>query len=205
MNQLRVAAIVEGHGEYEAVRILLERIWYELLEGEYIDVLRPIRHKRQQLAKPNELKRAVALASSKLANAPGPQIPALVLILIDAETDLPCRLAPELLGWAKEERIDVDIVCVVANAEYETWFVAAAESLRDYLDLPEGESAPHQPEIERHGKRWIEQRFLRTKYSETQDQPAMTAKMDIALCRTRSPSFDKLCRELALRREATQP
>jgi hypothetical protein len=128
-----------------------------------------------------------------------------VLILVDADTDLPCRLAPELLAWAREERTDVDIVCIVANVEYETWFVAAAESLRDYLDLPEGESAPHQPELERHGKRWIEQRFKRTKYSETQDQPAMTAKMDIALCRTRSPSFDKLCRELALRREATQP
>ena len=38
--------------------------------------------------------------------------------------------------WAKTARSDVDIMCIVANIEYETWFVAAAESLRDYLSLP---------------------------------------------------------------------
>jgi predicted ATPase len=39
----------------------------------------------------------------------------------------------------------------------------------------------------------------RVKYSETIDQPAMTADMDLSLCRRRSPSFDKLCRELEKR------
>jgi hypothetical protein len=48
-------------------------------------------------------------------------------------------------------------------------------------------------------KAWIEQRFKGTRYSETQDQPAMTLVMDLNLCRTRSPSFDKLCRELERR------
>jgi hypothetical protein len=202
VKQLRIAAIVEGHGEYESIRSLLTRIWTELLDGDYLDVLRPIRHKRQQLAKKDELVRAVELASSKLAHAPGPQIPTMVLILVDADTDLPCRLAPKLLGWAREGRSGIDIVCVVANVEYETWFVAAADSLRDHLNLPVGKSLPNAPEQERLGKGWIEHHFRGTKYSETQDQPAMTAKMNLALCRTRSPSFDKLCRELARRREA---
>ena len=31
------------------------------------------------------------------------------------------------------------------------------------------------------------------------NQPRMTAAMDLALCRRRSPSFDKLCRELKQR------
>lgn len=48
-------------------------------------------------------------------------------------------------------------------------------------------------------KAWIEKRIKAPKYSETVDQPAMTAAMDLALCRSRSPSFDKLCRELEKR------
>ncbi len=40
---LRVAVIVEGHGEDGAIRPLLERIWYELLGGDGLDVLRPFR------------------------------------------------------------------------------------------------------------------------------------------------------------------
>lgn len=59
MSRLRVAPIVEGHGEYECVRILIERVWHELLGGEYIEVLRPIRQKRNRLVKAEELAKAV--------------------------------------------------------------------------------------------------------------------------------------------------
>jgi hypothetical protein len=38
---LQVQVIVEGHGEYGSVRTLLERVWYELLGGDSIRVLRP--------------------------------------------------------------------------------------------------------------------------------------------------------------------
>jgi hypothetical protein len=199
VKRLRVAAIVEGHGEYESIRLLLTRIWLELLGGEYIDVLQPIRQKRQQLVKQNGLERAIQLAILKLLDAPGDVMPSVILVLIDADEDVPCHLGPELHALAKNIRSDIDVICIVANVEYETWFVAAAESLCDYLVLPTEKTIPDAPEQERLGKPWIERQFKGMKYSETQDQPAMTAKMDIALCRTRSPSFDKLCRELALR------
>ena len=39
---LRVVVIVEGHGEDGAIRTLLERIWYELLGGDYIEVISSI-------------------------------------------------------------------------------------------------------------------------------------------------------------------
>jgi hypothetical protein len=90
----------------------------------------------------------------------------------------------------------------VANVEYETWFVAAAESLGKYLQLRPAESVPDAPEDQRCGKKWVETRFRGPKYSETQDQPAMTAAMDFSQARSRSPSFDKLCRELAQRATA---
>ena len=46
MSRIRIAPIVEGHGETEAIRPLLRRIWTELLGGEYADILKPIRRPR---------------------------------------------------------------------------------------------------------------------------------------------------------------
>jgi hypothetical protein len=66
--------------------------------------------------------------------------------------------------------------------------------LTDHLTLDN--DPPADPEQQRCGKGWIEHRFKGPKYSETVDQPRLTAAMDLHLCRQHSPSFDKLCREL---------
>lgn len=110
-----------------------------------------------------KLQRAVTLAALKLRKAEGPS---LVLILLDADDDLPCELGPSLL--------------------------------EQFLELDDGEIADD-PEERGLQKAWIERRFRALKYSETVDQPAMSAKLDLALCRRRSPSFEKLCRELEQR------
>lgn len=195
MSRLRVAPIVEGHGEQEAVRILLTRIWIEVLGGEYLEVLKPIRQPRSKLVRKQELTRAINLAMLKLG-ASTSNDPSLVLVMLDADDDLPCVLGPDLLTIAHESRRDADISCVVVNVEYETWFVASAESLTKYLEVGD---IPAAPEDQRCGKAWIEKRYRGAKYSETVDQPAMTAAMDLERCRSRSPSFDKLCRELGAR------
>ncbi len=201
MSRLRVAPIVEGHGEYHCVRILLERIWTELLGGEYIQVLQPVRMTRGKLVKEPDLQRAVRLALSKLDDPSNVADPQMVLILLDADDDLPCQLGPTLLKMARNADQRVDVACVLANPEYETWFVAAAESLRTYLNLADDETIPHDPEALRMRKAWISQRFPDPlHYQETRDQPSMTRVMDLSLCRSRSASFDKLCRELEQRR-----
>lgn len=124
MGRLRVAAIVEGYGEVAALPMLLERIWYELLNGTYIDVLRPpIRQPRNKLAqnKDDALSRAIELAASKLTHAPaGLNDPELILVLIDADNDCPGELAPRLLQIAQRARSDKRISVVIANVEYET-------------------------------------------------------------------------------------
>jgi len=171
----------------------------EYLEAEYVDVLRPIRRPRSELVRENGLKRAVELAMGKLAALSVSDEPGMILVLVDADEDLPCQLAPSLLEFSSKVDARADIACVIANVEYETWFVAAAESLEEYLDLPSGEVVPENPEGLRLGKAWIAQRFRGIRYSETQDQPRMTARMSLALCRRRSPSFDKLCREFERR------
>lgn len=203
MSRLLVAPIVEGHGEVACLRPLLQRLWTEVVGGEHLEVLRPIRQPRDRLVRdPEELRRAVELAALKLAASDEPAAtPRSVLVLLDAEEDAVCELAPELLARCRASRPDFDVACILAKREYETWFVAAAESLDAFLDLPPDTPVPDHPETTGQGKGWIEARFRGARYSETLDQPAMTAAFDLRLCRRRSPSFDKLCRELEARRQ----
>jgi hypothetical protein len=202
---LRVAVIVEGQGEYQGIRTLLERIWYELLGGDYLDVLRPFRQPQGTLLQEAGLKAAVDAARIKLDNMPPDDRHKLVLILIDAEDECPRDLAPRLLGWAREARADADIACVLPNPMFETWFAATAASLAGQNGLPADLTTPADPEGNRLGKGWLRRQLLPRKYSETVDQPRFTARMDLALCRASSPSFDKLCRELEGRLPAQAP
>jgi len=199
MSRLRVVPVVEGHGEVACVRILLDRIWRELLGGEYLEVVHPVRWPSGRLRKSEGLQDAIRVAVKAIGRLPSTDAPTLVLILFDADANCPGWLGPILLARAQEVDSRVDVACVLANVEYETWFAAAAESLVGYLELPPDFVATDSPEDARHGKGWVEQRFRGTRYSETQDQPAMTAAMNLGLCRRRSPSFDKLCRELERR------
>lgn len=205
MTHLCVAPIIEGHGETEAVGILLRRIAAEVL-GVTLDVVKPFRLPRGKLlpGRPgvrrlnqHELARALDTASISLKYAT-PHARHLALLLCDADEDLPCELAPQLLAVARQVRGDLDLVCVMARREYEAWFIAAAESLTKHLLLRAGdEAAAATPE--RHGEKWISDRFRGASYQKTVDQPKLTAAMDLALCQARSPSFAKLIRELRAR------
>lgn len=198
LNALRIAPIVEGQGEAKSIHLLLKRIGRELLSVDYVEVLKPNRKRRDRLIQNigDELGRAVESAARELAamQRAGVASP-LILVLVDSDEDCPVSLAAAMRRIANATRPDFRTACVVAVKEYETWFVAAAHSLAEYLDLAEDEP-PADPEQQRCGKAWIEKRFRGPKYSETADQPRLTAKMDLQLCRDRCPSFDKLCREL---------
>jgi Domain of unknown function (DUF4276) len=195
---LRVGVIVEGRGDLSSISILLRRIWNELLGGDAIEVLRPFRLPQGTLLTEEGLKKTVDAVKIKL----GPDTPGgtrtLVLILIDAESNCPKHLAPRLVSWAKEARADADIACVLPYPMLETWFAAAAAYLAGANGLPTDLPVPSDPEGNHLGKAWLRS-HLPGKYSETVDQPRFTARLDLAECRVRSASFDKLCRELTLR------
>ncbi|HYT95514.1 MAG TPA: DUF4276 family protein [Gemmataceae bacterium] len=195
---LQIGVIVEGQGEYEAIRTLLVRIWYDLFHGDSLEVMRPFRQKQGLLRKQDGLRAAVDLVKIKL----GPESPdgprKLVLILMDAEKACPKELAPQLLQWAREARADADIACVLPCPMFETWLVAAASSLAGVSGLPAELTTPEDPEGQGLGKGWIKKR-LSEKYNEPRHQPRFAARMNLALCRQNSPSFDKLCRELQQR------
>jgi hypothetical protein len=197
VRTIRVASVVAGHGEVASVPILLRRIGSELLDDVWLEPLRPIRKPQQRLSsnKDDTLTKALKLAHLKLTLGQPSNSEILILVLIDAEEELACVVGPRLVEVANASGIDCRIICIVANVEFETWFVASSESLSDYLKLDI--NIPDNPEADGCGKRWISDRFRANHYSESVDQPRLTSKMDLTKCDARSPSFKKLLRELS--------
>lgn len=201
---LRVVAIVEGHGEDRAIRALLEKIWYELLGGDYIEVI-PWRAKQGQLLLPDGegLRPVVQAAAIKLHATEGADFRRLLLLMIDTEgreENCPKIRGSQLIDWARMERSDAatEIACVLPNVMFETWFVAAAESLRGKNGLPSDLPKAQDPEGEGLGKAWIKKHLLR-KYKETVDQPRFVGHMSLTECQASSRSFRKLVKELEQR------
>lgn len=193
---LNIAPIVEGDGEVVAVPILLRRLIPHLCADAFAEILRPIRQPRDRLVhnKDECLKNSILLAAAKLKQLEFEGAVSLILVLCDADDDCVKTLAEQMDSVASATESQHSISTILAVQEYETWFVGAAASLGRFLHLT-GEP-PENPEQSGSKKRWIEDRFKGTKYSETVDQARMTAAMDLTLCRQRCPSFNKLCRDI---------
>src|SRR5437773_12077505 len=103
---LRVVAIVEGHGEDGAIRTLLEQVWYDLLGGDYIEVV-PWRGKQGQLRKKEGLGPVVEAAAIKLHTTERGDFRRLLLVVIDTEgQECPKTIAADRVAWAREVRTD---------------------------------------------------------------------------------------------------
>lgn len=187
---LRLAAIVGGDGECEAVPILVRRIAL-ILDPGLSPIVQPVlRVPESRLVKQGELERTVDLAARKTAGQGG------ILILLDCDDGCPAKGGPELLKRAVAARRDIPISVVLAKREFETWFLAAAESLRGRRGLADDLTAPSDPEAIRGAKEWLATRMpLEQAYSETTDQPALTEHFDLEAAR-RADSFDKCYREI---------
>ena len=190
MTPVRIASVVEGHGEVESVPILLRRYAFEWDPSVAFQALTPVRVSRGKLVKPGELERAVRLASYKAEDCG-------VLVLIDADDDCPATLGPQLLGRAQAVLNNATVV--IAKSEFESWFIAAAGSIAGMRGLRADLATPDHVEENRGAKGWLTDSMAdpRNAYSETLDQPALAASFDMAAARTSSASFDKFCRELS--------
>jgi hypothetical protein len=180
--------IVEGHGEAEALPLLVRRIAQSVAPTRVPRILRPYRVSRNQLVQQGQLERVVDYMASKVDKH------GRLLILIDADDDCPATLGPDLHRRACSARPDRRIAVVVAQREFEAWFLAAAKSLRGRRGLPQNLSAPAKPESIRGAKEWLDARMA-DGYRETLDQPAFTQLMDLAEARA-AGSFDKLWRSV---------
>ena len=118
---------------------------------------------------------------------------AAVVILFDGEDDCPGELGPRVRQWAQAAAAGIPCDVVIAYREYETWFLAALESLRGKCGISANAVAPANPESRRDAKGALEE-FMppHRVYSETGDQPSMSATFDMALAHRRNRSFRKL-------------
>jgi hypothetical protein len=186
----RVASIVEGDGEVAALPVLLRRLAQWRGPAEYVDVLTPIRvYKDRFLNRPEEFSRHLQLAAAKCGDA------GWILILFDADDDCSATKGAHVLARAQALIPHRRIAVVLANREFEAWFIAAAESLngcRGFQSL--AQDAGVDAEGPRNAKGWIRDR-LPGGYGETTDQPAFSQRFDLALAHERSQSFRKLCSE----------
>jgi hypothetical protein len=187
--RLRIVCIVEGHGECESVPILIRRIANRFDPGLDVQVPHPIRIPKSKLLKPGELERAVQLAAVRAEAGGG------ILVILDSDDDCPAALAPELLARMQAARGDLPSAIVLANREFESWFLAAAQSLRGRKGFPEDLEPPIRPEAIRGAKEWLSQRVSGGAYSASVDQASLTAVFDLEPAR-RAPSFDKCYREV---------
>ncbi len=187
---IRIAAIVEGHGECEAVPILVRRI-AQILDPALVPLVHPVlRVPASRLVKQGEIERAIELAARKNSGEGA------VLVVLDCEDGCPATEAPHLLKRARIARPDLPISVVLAKREFEAWFLASAESLCGYRSLPANLTSPPFPEQVRGAKEWLADRMAPGRgYSESSDQPALTAIFEMEAAR-HADSFDKCYREV---------
>lgn len=186
-----VACIVEGDGEVAALPILLRRMTAWRGPDDYVDVPQPIRVKRDRfLNKEAEFNRHLQLAGMKCG------IDGWILILLDADDDCPAELGAKILARARAVLPRHSVSVVLANREFEAWYIGAASSLNGIRGLQiSNEDANFDPEVPRDAKGWLRLRMQSGTYGETTDQPAFAARMNLELAMNRSRSFQKLCKE----------
>jgi hypothetical protein len=186
-----IQPIVEGYGDVEAVPILLRRL-REMTQVFDIEVGKPIRQKRSALIQQDLLRRAVRLALLQAGVRA-------ILILFDADDACPAHLAPVIQAWAQAEAGTIPAAVVIACREYEAWFLGSIESLRGFRGILPG-AIPHpDPEFPRDAKGQLEERMQAGQsYSETTDQPAMTATFDMAAAYGRCRSFRRMIRAFGI-------
>ena len=171
-----------------------------------LQVLEPFRGHRDNLLKSETaLTKTIGQTVQKLyAKAKRePDAIKLLLLLLDAEGDCPAELAPKLLESARKiVPSDVTVSCVMPKRMLENWIVAGASTLGGINNLPNPLPMRDQFE-ERSGAAWLDEQLRSVnktrKYKKVVDAREFIDSMDLNECRTNSPSFDKLCRELEKR------
>jgi antitoxin (DNA-binding transcriptional repressor) of toxin-antitoxin stability system len=181
-HRRQVALVVEGHGEVQALPLLVRRILAE--RGHTATVTKPHRIQRSRML--SELRRAVSLHRARVGED------GLVLIVFDAD-DCDAGVAA---GGALDVAADGHPVAVcVAVREYEAWFLSALESLASHRAVCDDAAYEEDPELRRGAKEQLRDRMTEP-YRETIHQPAFSQLMDLTVARRRSPSFAGLCHTL---------
>ena len=181
--------IVEGQGEIEAVPVLLRKVVSEM-EAFDIKIERPFRVKRNRVVQSGEIERAVRLAVNDRSQVGG------ILVILDADDDCPARLGPELLKRCQRSIPGIPVAVVLAQREFESWFLGSKESLRGIRGIRKDAISPNYPEEIRGAKERLTKNMEQNRYLSVDDQPAFAEHIDLQITRQRCPSFDKFMRDV---------
>lgn len=190
-----VQPIVEGQGDEQAVPVLLRDLTV-VAEAWNVEIAKPHRRQRNQLLQQAHLQNAVQVAA--LTSGCGG-----ILILFDADDDCPRECASQLEAWARDAVADLPCEVVMANREYEAWFLASVESLRGVNGVRTDAVSHDEPERPRDAKREMSARMEEGRYLPTVHQARLTAHLDFAAAYGRCRSFRRLVRAFGLLLEAS--
>lgn len=182
---MKIQPIVEGHGEVDALPVLLRRLRDEA--GAYVlEVAPPIRQKRGRLVKHEHLQTALSLARKRSDCCA-------ILIVFDADNDCPKDIRDAVEPYAQKVSASVPCKVVIPKPEYEAWFLAAIASLRGKRGIRDDATAPEDPESIRDAKGLLERRMnAGWSYLETVDQAKFSAVFDMKQAYRRCRSFRRL-------------
>lgn len=196
----KLVTIVEGYGEARAVPVLTYR-WLDRssLAGEFFVPDLAINAKGcGNLRAPHDPRSHRGIEHYVLRALRAR--PDAILAILDADDECIRRpperkLGPELLARAQSVAGGVPVGVVVANREFEAWFLADLAALRRAGVVPEGE-IPDDPEA-RAGCKAAMGRLLGEAYEPAIHQPELARALTFSTeARATSPSYDKLVREL---------
>lgn len=187
---ISIATIVEGDGEVAALPIVLRRLANEWAPETLVNPLPPIRVRRDRfIQKEEEFRRQLLLAAAKSGDD------GWILILLDADDDCPARLGQDLYQRALQHAPNRRVSVVLANREFEAWFIAAALSLDGARGFSMTTHRVIEAEVPRDAKGWMRERMAGGIYRPLLDQPAFAARFDLKQAFDNSRSFRKLCKE----------
>lgn len=168
---MKIQPIVEGHGEVEALPVLLRRL-RDAGEAFDLDFHKPVRATRPELTRETSLRQLIR-RSLALRECSG------LLVLFDGDDDCPKELAPRIQGWGQDEAGDTPCLVVIAHREYEAWL----------FSILEPSLWPEDPEAVRDAKSMVSR-----EYSPTRDQARLTARFDLAATHRHCRSFRRMVR-----------
>jgi Domain of unknown function (DUF4276) len=181
-----IVAIVEGHGDAEAVPVLVRKL---LLDHSDFDDVKPHRVHRQKVTKPGELEKVVEFASMR-------EDCTAILVVLDADEDCPATMGPNLVARATTAVGHMPVGVVLANREFEAWILAGIAGARGVRGIAADADAPPDPDRVPSAKSRLQGLMGTRSYLETDDQAALAERLELSSARANSRSFRKLEKEI---------
>ena len=182
---MNIQPIVEGHGEVDAVPVLLRRLRDEArafrVRCELPD------SSQEKPTGPRGRTSQIDPIGSAPTSMRGNHHP------FDSDDDCPKVLVPTLQAIAQDEAGRIPCSIVLAHREYEAWFLASIESLRGKRSVRANADPHPHPEEPRGAKGQLEARMEKGKsYHESSDQAALSALFDMKPAFQQCRSFRRM-------------